>query len=841
MAGNVTGLHRFADDVGPIPLSLLDTNFDALTQSINTLATFSNFYVDTGTTNALTITPPSTQNVSYTDGLTVEVRVAATNTGASTLNIGTLGPQPIQLQNGSPLSGNELQASAISSFVYNASRNAWQLAGGGGGGGGGGGASAIFTTPFTVNDTAGQAVLKVLDGAAAQAPYSGIVNMSPGNATDPATILSIAGMPNYSTVVVNAGANTATGHWVAEFHSAPGTVVADQNGVLIQAASARDSALTVTNTVSGNPLFNIFGDGSGSLGPYPNQLVWNAAGNFTLTGSATLPGGGSGGVSYLSQLLDVALTSQTNGQVLTWNSTSNRWVNQTPVTALAGLSDVSLTSPAANQVLTYNGVRWVNTAPTLANLGDVTVTSPTAGQFLSWNGTRWVNVPAPSGGGGGSGSPFTAPFYINNTTGVNYFSVLNDGSGYLGPKTTGGTYGMSWPAAGGFTMYAPASSTGTTLLVEGAVIPNTSVVLVTSGVHTVTGQWMMNLASDASAAGCSNGLTISAGTNASDSPLTVQNQAKTATLFSVMGDGSGTLGPAATNLKWTTSTFTFTSTNAAVSPITVVVPPSTTPGNWLWTVGSSTPSGSSAGCSNGMVVYSGTNASDSAFKALSDGGAKTFLNLKGDGSGTIGPASSWDVNGVWTFGPTGTGVQEIIRGSPLTTSGHWFFQIGGGASGATAGNSNGLYVGAGTNSLDVALWVQSDAGTADYLIIHGDGDMYFPSILTTTSAANAVFDQTHNNEVLRSTSSGRFKTQVCSLTLAGVREAVRRLRAVSYKSKCPADDPRRTHYGLIAEEVAEVDPNLVTWDREGRPDGVQYERIVMLMLPLMQELLEARA
>ena len=75
------------------------------------------------------------------------------------------------------------------------------------------------------------------------------------------------------------------------------------------------------------------------------------------------------------------------------------------------------------------------------------------------------------------------------------------------------------------------------------------------------------------------------------------------------------------------------------------------------------------------------------------------------------------------------------------------------------------------------------------------------------------------------------------VTREQAKKTIAKLRAVSYRSKCEADDPHRTHYGLIAEEVAEVDPNLVTWDAEGRPQGVQYERIAMLLLPLMQELL----
>ena len=45
-------------------------------------------------------------------------------------------------------------------------------------------------------------------------------------------------------------------------------------------------------------------------------------------------------------------------------------------------------------------------------------------------------------------------------------------------------------------------------------------------------------------------------------------------------------------------------------------------------------------------------------------------------------------------------------------------------------------------------------------------------------------------------------------------DAVLGLRPVWYKSKCEADNPDYSHWGLIAEEVAKVDPRLVTFRNE---------------------------
>ena len=67
------------------------------------------------------------------------------------------------------------------------------------------------------------------------------------------------------------------------------------------------------------------------------------------------------------------------------------------------------------------------------------------------------------------------------------------------------------------------------------------------------------------------------------------------------------------------------------------------------------------------------------------------------------------------------------------------------------------------------------------------------------------------------------------------------LRPITYRSKAPADNPALRWFGLIAEEVSEVDPRLVHYTRDvdgnAMPDAVQYERLTVLLLKAVQELL----
>jgi hypothetical protein len=153
----------------------------------------------------------------------------------------------------------------------------------------------------------------------------------------------------------------------------------------------------------------------------------------------------------------------------------------------------------------------------------------------------------------------------------------------------------------------------------------------------------------------------------------------------------------------------------------------------------------------------------------------------------------------------------------------------------TAGQSFGPLITAGTNSSDNSLVVNNAAGAVTYFQVRGDGAVSFPAVSTTASAANAFLDNAASNNLLRSTSSGRYKQDVRAIAddeLRGVFD----FRPITYRSKAEADDQSRRWIGLIAEDVAAVQPMLVHYDAEHRPDGVQYDRITVLLLALVQKL-----
>ncbi|HEX9149437.1 MAG TPA: tail fiber domain-containing protein [Thermoanaerobaculia bacterium] len=78
------------------------------------------------------------------------------------------------------------------------------------------------------------------------------------------------------------------------------------------------------------------------------------------------------------------------------------------------------------------------------------------------------------------------------------------------------------------------------------------------------------------------------------------------------------------------------------------------------------------------------------------------------------------------------------------------------------------------------------------------------------------------------TSSRRFKEDIQEI--AGKSDGLMRLRPVAFTYKRELDPTGLVQYGLIAEEVAEVYPDLVAYGKDGQPEAVRYQLINALLL-----------
>jgi Chaperone of endosialidase len=61
-------------------------------------------------------------------------------------------------------------------------------------------------------------------------------------------------------------------------------------------------------------------------------------------------------------------------------------------------------------------------------------------------------------------------------------------------------------------------------------------------------------------------------------------------------------------------------------------------------------------------------------------------------------------------------------------------------------------------------------------------------------------------------------------------EALFALEPVTFRYKKEVDRARAISFGLIAEEVAETSPELVTRDKEGIPETVRYDHVNAMLL-----------
>jgi Chaperone of endosialidase len=104
----------------------------------------------------------------------------------------------------------------------------------------------------------------------------------------------------------------------------------------------------------------------------------------------------------------------------------------------------------------------------------------------------------------------------------------------------------------------------------------------------------------------------------------------------------------------------------------------------------------------------------------------------------------------------------------------------------------------------------------------------------TTGVANAVNVVIDSNGQLGTVnSSRRFKQDIQDMGDASAN--LMRLRPITYRYQQPyADGSKPADYGLIAEEVAEVYPDLVVKGADGQVETVQYQKLTPMLLNEVQ-------
>jgi hypothetical protein len=239
-----------------------------------------------------------------------------------------------------------------------------------------------------------------------------------------------------------------------------------------------------------------------------------------------------------------------------------------------------------------------------------------------------------------------------------------------------------------------------------------------------------------------------------------------------------------------------------------------------------------------------TNTANGAFALVSNtsGGANTAIgdralenNTIGVGHTAVGYRALENANASAKL-TANTAVGSIALTND--TSGTDNTAVGGFAlEGNTIGSNNtalgqlaGSDLTTGDNNIDIGYNVLGVAGEANTIRIGNTdiADTFIRGISGATASGGAAVFVNGNGKLGTMTSSERFKDDIRPMDKAS--EVILALRPVSFRYKKEIDAHRIAQFGLVAEEVERVNPDLVIRDAEGKPQTVRYEQINAMLL-----------
>ena len=205
-----------------------------------------------------------------------------------------------------------------------------------------------------------------------------------------------------------------------------------------------------------------------------------------------------------------------------------------------------------------------------------------------------------------------------------------------------------------------------------------------------------------------------------------------------------------------------------------------------------------------------------------------------------------------TIQPTST---PIISSTNIQVTDTAFFGTGSSVASVRGDGSGNLIIGKGTGGAIIPSTATVNLGTA----VDNRWNAIFVNYITalatysetTADEANLVIENTGCFK--RSTSSIQYKKDV-EVLQNEYADKLLEMQPIWYRSNCKGDNADWSFYGLIAEDVAKIDPRYVSWgypikeivlasgdlvkvpdtDKPLQPEGVQYERLVVGLLNLVQ-------
>jgi len=218
---------------------------------------------------------------------------------------------------------------------------------------------------------------------------------------------------------------------------------------------------------------------------------------------------------------------------------------------------------------------------------------------------------------------------------------------------------------------------------------------------------------------------------------------------------------------------------------------------------------------------------DGALQSNTTGNTNTASGLFALNFNTMGFQNT--ANGVSALERNTTGVRN-------TANGHQALLNNGTGNNNTADGSQALYHNTGSNNVGVGFNAGNNLTIGSGNVCIGSGVLGVAGESNTTRIRNvyasvasgrAVYVNS-DNKVGTIVSSRRFKDQIKPMDKAS--EAILALKPVTFRYKKEIESRGSIMFGLIAEEVEQVAPDLVTRNDKGEAEAVRYEAVNAMLL-----------
>jgi Chaperone of endosialidase len=243
----------------------------------------------------------------------------------------------------------------------------------------------------------------------------------------------------------------------------------------------------------------------------------------------------------------------------------------------------------------------------------------------------------------------------------------------------------------------------------------------------------------------------------------------------------------------------------------------------------------SDGSENRALGNDALNSNTTGIRNTASGAGALINNTTGDTNTATGHYAL--VNN--TAGANNTASGDVALDSNTTGINNMASGRGALLNNTTGSNNTALGTGAGnnlttgSNNIDVAN--SGVAGESNRIRIgtQGTQDAAFLAGVSDTNLGSApAVVITANGQLGVNASSRRFKTDIQPLTSL---DGLMKLRPVSFRYKvADVNGPNPTEFGLLAEQVAKVYPNLVPRGKDGKPYTVLYQELPALLLAQAQ-------